>query len=1304
MSRKEVSHAPARTLRCPAAAFFCALVWAVALAPLCQAAQTATPEPSSTLVLFQRPTNKNARKKPAPEKSTGQHTRTPQDDPHGIQEMDNFLGKVLAVVKYVIIGIVALVIAFYAWFFLYDKVYEPLRASEFLAGLRIRRSLKKLLEGEASALDALGIPHPTQRTTLFTRKGNINPPTFDVPPHLLFKVRQLADLPLDDLYDAPHYARFTPHLVYFIAEDSDIVERALEDFKTKGLHHVVASYEGLWLNRAPYALYKFLNEQEPLSTQAFCEEVRKPVDERRKVDRNNPSSWPLPPLEEVDGIPADHLHKITQRAFLFYTLTGDIIPQPPPDDLYISEPLPAVIPDEIIYHLPLPPPMPLEDWVTFKILPHADARAALVVQFLDSVRNAAALAFELIAENDTMYFQLSCPPGDRDLVERQVETHFPSFAVIERENTLTLASPFHALTARPFYPNRFLKTDFALDPYNQLFGVLARAGCNDAACAQFLFSPVSTQAFTMIADYLEEYRDHYRHSRKERLLEQWDRLMEKHGAGSSGYAAYDPAPDINERLRELERKLPAWLVGVRLLSTNPHLLDDLKRSFLHQYETPHQTWVVSDTTTTEAVTRRLDAGNVVSTQELAALVHFPSKEIACDRLETVSMKSKLPPALFTGEGIALGNTHERGKTTPVTVPEAVRDRHLYVVGKTRTGKSTLLLNLARQDIAQGKGVTIVDPHGDLIEDVLCNIPKERVEDTVYFDAADKEHPIPLNILNAKSDEEIDLLANDLLVTFRRLSENWGERMESILRYTFHTLLRTPGTTFLDVQRILQDQGFREQMLSQIHSAPLVDYWRHQFPNLPKDAVQPILSRMSKFILSPTLFGILGQADSALSFYDVIQNRKILLVNLSQGRIGDDNAKLLGSLIVSQIQLAVMRRAALPKEERTPYFLYVDEFQNFTTSAFEKILSEAGKYKLCLTLAHQYISQLDDALKEAILGNVGTIIMFSLGPKDAHCLRDELGAFEPQDLTNLSAQAHEALCRPATRSGDTFEFTTLPPPDVPSANYVQQIIEYTRENYSHKPMAQAAAAEGSIPSSAASPAIPPPQLVSETLRAARPQKAALAQALPKEFATNQDKALYFITLAEYLSTQQIIQLCYTHIAKSARATTASRDLRALVADKKLKNQPFGKGKIYYTSRTCNPTTHNLAVRDLFVKIVLSGFEIAEVSFAPDLKTLIPDLYASFLAKDGTLIKTFWEYDTGSEGVGEMMKKVKRYEPLSADHFITCVVTTPERLAQLRKAIKEPFLAFAVMSEFETLNDPAFESGDREERFPFFTAGG
>lgn len=455
---------------------------------------------------------------------------------------------------------------------------------------------------------------------------------------------------------------------------------------------------------------------------------------------------------------------------------------------------------------------------------------------------------------------------------------------------------------------------------------------------------------------------------------------------------------------------------------------------------------------------------------------------------------------------------------------------------------------------------------------------------------------------------------------------------------------------------------------------LQDFWQLEYPNYPKDAAQPILNRMSKFSLSPTLVGILGQPDSTLNFFDVIQNKKILLVNISKGQIGEDTAQLLGSLIVSQLQLAIMRRAALPKESRDPYYLYVDEFQNFTTSAFEKILSEARKYKLCLTLAHQYISQLDERTKNAILANVGTIIMFQSYPQDAQALRPELGQYEPTDVTNLNTANHEALCKPSTQSKDTFIFQTLAPPPKPDS-FAREIIEFTRENYATTPI------QYDAPKVVHSPAPEVTALAAQRLP--RP-----ARALPTEFANTGDKILHYVNQAEWLATPQIHELVYSHIAEASRGPNASRDLKSLVEAKRIKFQNFGKSKIYYTGRQVNPTTHNLAIRDLFSKIVASNYELAEVNFFPQLSGLTPDLAVSFLSEEGNLIKTFWEYDAGTEGIAELLKKVSRYEILAKDSLVVFVFSTRERMLQFAKAGRDARIVAAVIREFTTLDDGVF----------------
>ncbi|MDQ3817776.1 MAG: type IV secretion system DNA-binding domain-containing protein, partial [Acidobacteriota bacterium] len=411
------------------------------------------------------------------------------------------------------------------------------------------------------------------------------------------------------------------------------------------------------------------------------------------------------------------------------------------------------------------------------------------------------------------------------------------------------------------------------------------------------------------------------------------------------------------------------------------------------------------------------------------------------------MKSRLPPALFTTGDVTLGISEVRGETKTVTLPDQVRDKHLYVVGRTGMGKSTLLFNLALQDIQRGAGVAVVDPHGDLVEGLLTHVPAERAGDAIYFDASDREHPVALNIMNAQGDEEIGRLADDLLTTFKRLTKDTGDKMEYVLTMTIYTLLSIPGSTFLDIETILSDPEYRERVVSKLQSPRLVRFWQQQFSGL-RDAVQPILTRMSKFSMSPTVSAVLSQSRSALDFYDVIQERKILLVNLASGKIGEQSSVLLGSLLVSQLQLAVMRRAYLDRGRRHPYYLYVDEFQNFTSTAFERILSEARKYQLCLTLAHQFVSQLDDAQRKAIFGNVGTAVTFALGAEDANALKYQIGGYEPTDLINLPE--FEALCRPATSVADTFNFITLPPPER-AEGFAREIVEHTRETYSASPV-------------------------------------------------------------------------------------------------------------------------------------------------------------------------------------------------------------------------------------------------------------
>lgn len=375
------------------------------------------------------------------------------------------------------------------------------------------------------------------------------------------------------------------------------------------------------------------------------------------------------------------------------------------------------------------------------------------------------------------------------------------------------------------------------------------------------------------------------------------------------------------------------------------------------------------------------------------------------------------------------------------LPPAVRSRHVYIAGKSQYGKSSLMHALAVRDMERGEGLAVIDPHGDLAERLLASVPESRVGDTIYLDAT---APIPLDFMGWADERERDTLADDLLVTFKRFSTTWGERMESIIRYTIYTLLAAKGTTFLDIYSFLAHDERRKEILRRVSDPVLRDYWRDQYPHLPRDSATPITSRMSKFLLTPSLRAMLGDPHPKLSIPDVMENRKVLLVNLA--KIGEESGHLLGTLLVSKIQQAAMRRQAQKPGERVPFHLYVDEFQHFQTSAFDAILSEAGKYRLALTMANQYIDQLDPQIRSSILGNVSTFFLFRLNERDATHFAGEIRPRKPEELTTLAQGT--AFCR--TAKGEALILKTPPPAPDGDARYAETIRTRTIAEYGADP--------------------------------------------------------------------------------------------------------------------------------------------------------------------------------------------------------------------------------------------------------------
>lgn len=345
--------------------------------------------------------------------------------------------------------------------------------------------------------------------------------------------------------------------------------------------------------------------------------------------------------------------------------------------------------------------------------------------------------------------------------------------------------------------------------------------------------------------------------------------------------------------------------------------------------------------------------------------------------------------------ILIGHRHGWGEKMPFGISPADHRQHVYVIGKTGSGKTTLLRNLLVQHIARGHGVGLIDPHGDLAEELLQHIPPRRADHFVYFNPGDLDFPIGLNLLANVAGDERHLVASGIVAAFKSIwHDSWGPRTEYLLRNSVSALLDCPNTTLLGVNRLFTDDLYRAWVVRQVRDPFIRDFWAKEYESYDarfrREAIAPIQNKVGQFLLNPVIRNILGQVRAKVSIPFVMDNQRIFIANLAKGRIGQDKASLLGSLLVTQFQLAAMARSTSPEHTRRDFYLFIDEFQNFGTDAFTAILAEARKYRLCLTLAHQYVDQLPVPIRQAVFGNVGTLIAFRVGHTDGDALQREFG--------------------------------------------------------------------------------------------------------------------------------------------------------------------------------------------------------------------------------------------------------------------------------------------------------------------------
>jgi len=452
---------------------------------------------------------------------------------------------------------------------------------------------------------------------------------------------------------------------------------------------------------------------------------------------------------------------------------------------------------------------------------------------------------------------------------------------------------------------------------------------------------------------------------------------------------------------------------------------------------------------------------MLNVEELATIYHMPSAEVGTPNVFWVSSRKLEPPhnlpvigSLPDTELNLIGETNFRGHREKFGIKTVDRRRHIYIIGKTGMGKSVLLQNMISSDVQTGKGVAVIDPHGDLADAVIDFVPPHRTNDVVILDPSDVSHPFAFNMLEYTDDpHRRNLMASGLLGVFKKMySDSWGPRLEHILRNCLLALVEYPNTSMLGIMRILVDPEYRKKVVSSIQNPMVKSFWIDEFGKMQDrmrtEAISPIQNKVGQFLSSPMIRNIVGQVKSTVNIRFMMDTGKIIIVNLSKGKIGEDNSSLLGSMLITKFQLDAMSRADMKEEDRKDFYLYVDEFQNFATDAFATILSEARKYKLNLVMANQYVAQMPEEVRDAVFGNVGTSLCFQVGFDDAEYFSNQFSEeVLPNDIITLPKYNCYTKLMIDGMPSPTFSIATLPPASIDMEDgRREKVIRLSRERY------------------------------------------------------------------------------------------------------------------------------------------------------------------------------------------------------------------------------------------------------------------
>lgn len=688
--------------------------------------------------------------------------------------------------------------------------------------------------------------------------------------------------------------------------------------------------------------------------------------------------------------------------------------------------------------------------------------------------------------NNQIFLYLVVPHKLVSLFEKQVTGFYPE-AYVEQVEDYNIFKPnsrvdgcYMLFAKEPWLPVKTYQR-LGSDPLNTVANVLSKLGHDEGAAIQFVMRPAG-----------EGWQEKGRHEAEEifkmshKKFKWWNPIswlgtlfnIGVHGSDEKenmdmqkGMSRTTPMTDDQVKAIEEKNTKVGYETVIRIISSAPtsrkarENLANIRSGFA-QYSTTdnnsfhrtkhHSTTALVRNYIMRTLKRPLSAvlfhrKMILCSEEMASLFHFPNTRF--NRVSSIAwqnFKIAPGPANLPTEGILLGHNVFRGESHEVHMKREDRFRHFYVIGQTGTGKSSILQVMIRQDLKNGDGLCIIDPHGSLIEDILPFIPRDRADDVIYFNPADMERPMGLNLLEARTEEEKDMVALDAMNIMIKMfdEETFGPRIQDYFRNGCLTLMDDPeGGALTDIVRLFTDDDFQKFKVQKVKNPIVKSFWIHQMAKTGAREKQEMIpyfaAKFGAFVTNTMMRNIIGQAKSAFDFLDVMQNRKILLMNLAKGETGEINSKLLGLIIVSKIQMAALARQRFDKKDRSDFFFYIDEFQNYVTDSIEVILSEARKYRVGLNLAHQYLAQLEGAaakkgskqvsLKDAIFGNVGSIMCYKIGAQDSEYMAKEMApVFSDQDLVNIdkykavmklsidtqpSRPFSITPCNPYTESGD-----------------------------------------------------------------------------------------------------------------------------------------------------------------------------------------------------------------------------------------------------------------------------------------------